>query len=489
MTASRYHVAGPLPILAAVLLLPAGCQHLQTPRGSLALTATDPSRPRKLNGSQVADVQTALGASRERQGDLAHAAQAYENALRHDPGRVEACRGLARVRDQQGRFAESRELYGKALAASPGNADVYCDMGYSLYLQHDWVEAEKNLRQAVAIQPHHGRAHTNLGLVLAFAGRDDDALAEFHCGGCTDAEARLNVAFAMTLEQRWDDARRQYEQALAADPGCVGARKGMSELTAAAAKLSARAASAPAIQLVHARELAAPFPVSLARPGPAPTQRIEPIVSTSPALAMPPVLIATPAPILPSLVQTPILDAPEPAQPIMAKRSVPTLPETVPTAPFGVVACVAAEAPRLAAASDPLPDHLAEAERRLRCVLARAPNYARAHQDLGVVLTYSGRSQEALAEFRSSGCSAGDAHLHVAVALSQRGRWAEVRLACLNALIAEPNLEAARKLLLQAEDILAQTADVRLPNPTDIRWVKALPERGPAASSPAGIAN
>ena len=110
-------------------------------------------------------------------------------------------------------------------------------MGYSLYLQRCWAQAEVNLRQAIAIRPDHSRAHNNLGLLLAHLDRTDEALAEFRRGGCPPAEAHANVAFAHTMEKRWPQARQHYELALAADPSSAEARKGLQGLDGLAARV------------------------------------------------------------------------------------------------------------------------------------------------------------------------------------------------------------------------------------------------------------
>jgi Tfp pilus assembly protein PilF len=83
---------------------------------------------------------------------------AYEEAVRLDPKRTDAMVRLALLHDEQGKFRESAEWYRKALQSWPGNADIFCNMGYSLYLQRRWTEAEMNLQQALALKPDHVRA-------------------------------------------------------------------------------------------------------------------------------------------------------------------------------------------------------------------------------------------------------------------------------------------------------------------------------------------
>src|SRR4051812_14538773 len=211
----------------------AGCQQAPprpTPAGSV-LSASQESGPR-LEGRQVADVQVALGRVQERRGEVGQAQATYLEALKHDASRADACERLGVLCDRQGKAAEAREWYEKARAAQKANPDLLCNLGYSHYIQSRWAEAEDALRQAIALSPDHRRAHNNLGLVLAHTGREQEALAEFRKAGCTEAESRSNLAFALTLKRRWPEARACYERALAADPSSAPARNGLRQVNA-----------------------------------------------------------------------------------------------------------------------------------------------------------------------------------------------------------------------------------------------------------------
>jgi len=212
-----------------------GCHQL-SPSVHSQIPPGESEKASPLNQRQVADVQVGLGRTLENQGELEQAAAAYWEALKRDPDRGDAYLRLAIVYDRQGRFSESGELYGKALAAQPGNPEIYCDRGYSLYLQHAWSEAEMNLRQAIALQPANARAHNNLGLVLGHAGRVEESLDEFRKAGCTESDAQVNLAFALTLDRRWSEARKHYETALAKDGMSERARKGLEELNSLVTK-------------------------------------------------------------------------------------------------------------------------------------------------------------------------------------------------------------------------------------------------------------
>lgn len=216
--------------LAAVLIGVAGCQQVGTSTLVPGLSGGPEEPSGKLKPKQAADVQIALAHTLELQGETEKASALYEEAVTKDPNRGDAWLRLAILRDQQGQFSESSSLYQKALKAQPGSAEIYCDMGYSLYLQNRWQEAEMNLRQALALQPDHARAHNNLGLLLARTGKADEALEEFYRAGCHEADAHVNLAFALTLERQWPEAHQQYQQALQAEPSSVSAKKGLQEL-------------------------------------------------------------------------------------------------------------------------------------------------------------------------------------------------------------------------------------------------------------------
>jgi Tfp pilus assembly protein PilF len=237
---ARRFPSGKALCLAAALFSPAGivgCMHFDAPHGPALSAAGGSPGESTLTSRQRADVQVAVGRSLEQQGQTARAIAAYNEALRLDPGRAEVGLRLATLYDKEGKFKEALPLYQKALAAYPGNPDIFCDMGYSLYLQGRMVEAEINLRQAVALAPENARAHNNLGLVLASIDRTEEALAEFRRAGCTEADAQINLAFVLTLENKWVEARKRYQMALTLDAASTTARKGLQELDTALAKV------------------------------------------------------------------------------------------------------------------------------------------------------------------------------------------------------------------------------------------------------------
>jgi Flp pilus assembly protein TadD len=173
-------------------------------------------RAGRITPAEQADLQITFGKVAERQGDIEGAEAAYRQALQRDKTRGDAQLYLANMHTLKGDYRKAQLEYQKALDLNPGNADVFCDIGYSFYLQHKWDEAERNLKQALAIMPNHRRSHNNLAVLYAHTNRSDEALVEFRRGGSSLADAHSNLAFSLTLDQRWQPAREHYRQALAA---------------------------------------------------------------------------------------------------------------------------------------------------------------------------------------------------------------------------------------------------------------------------------
>ncbi len=227
---------GPAALALSAAFL-SGCGHLPATQATPAGPAPLPAEPTaKVGPHEAANVKVEYAHMMEKHGDLVAALATYQEAHTQDPSNLDALLGLARVYDAQGRFTESMDCYRKAEVTKPKNTKVACNYGYSLYLQGRHAEAEAALRQALARQADNAPAHTNLGLVLARTGRRAEAIAEFRRAGCGPADAHVNVAFALTLEKAWPEARAEYEKALALDSSSAAAKKGLKDLETVVAR-------------------------------------------------------------------------------------------------------------------------------------------------------------------------------------------------------------------------------------------------------------
>lgn len=182
-------------------------------------------------------VQLALGRTLESEKNWAAAEKAYRRILDRHPKSAEAAHRLAILLDRRNQFPSSEKLFRKALALRPGDPNIFCDVGYSYYRQRRWDEAERNLKQAVAIHADHARAHNHLGLLYAQLDRRKQALAEFKRAGATDAQAHMNVGLVLSLNDRLTEAQNEYQVALNYDPTSDEIRSRIQKIESVIARL------------------------------------------------------------------------------------------------------------------------------------------------------------------------------------------------------------------------------------------------------------
>ncbi len=191
----------------------------------------------KLDQSQTSDIQIAVAQTLEARGETQDALRFYYQAVRNDPTRADAWSRIAVMCDKEGMLNESTEAYRQALALRPDSPDLHCNRGYSLYLQQQWEHAEVELRNAIQLKPGHTRAHNNLGLVLARTGRSAEALVAFKQAGCNPTDSHLNMAYALTLNGDFLQARTHYQTALKTQPDSAAAKDGLNNIEVLVARL------------------------------------------------------------------------------------------------------------------------------------------------------------------------------------------------------------------------------------------------------------
>lgn len=195
----------------------------------------EPARGEGLAGAEQLRLHLDTARQLDQGGNDEGALAEYERVLSLDRANFTAMRRLAILYDRRGDrddFKRAEELYRKVAAARPKDPDVWSDWGYSLFLrtdkercQENWAEAEKKLRQALALDPHHARAHTNLGLVLGELNRFDEAYREFRAAQLSEAEAHCDMAFVYWQKGRMEDAKQECRLAREKDPALAKANE------------------------------------------------------------------------------------------------------------------------------------------------------------------------------------------------------------------------------------------------------------------------
>jgi Tfp pilus assembly protein PilF len=124
---------------------------------------------------------------------LTEAAAFYEKVLKDDPGNPEAHHKLANIADGKEDFQAADRHYAAAKRARPDDANLLNDMGYSRFLQRDFVGSERLLTEALTRQPGHKRALYNLGWLYGTQGDSRRAYELFLKAGSED-DARQMMA-------------------------------------------------------------------------------------------------------------------------------------------------------------------------------------------------------------------------------------------------------------------------------------------------------
>ncbi|QDU26058.1 Tetratricopeptide repeat protein [Anatilimnocola aggregata] len=176
--------------------------------------------------SQSVAMEIARGRNFERAGQWDKARKVYEDLRKKEPESPAVAHRLGIVADSQRRHGEAEQLFLFAAQRQPDDAQILNDLGYCYYLQGHLQKAEPHLRHAVSLQPANARFRNNLGLVLGHLGRTDEALAEFRAGG-NEADAQFNLAFVYASQERVEDSKACFRQALALDPTHRRAREAL----------------------------------------------------------------------------------------------------------------------------------------------------------------------------------------------------------------------------------------------------------------------
>lgn len=230
-----------LAVVVGVLASAVGCKSSSANTGTDVFGSPTPgplvgpeaigaAPPVELPARETARICVVTAQNSEKEGRTEDAIRLYEKAIASDPSSAaSASRRLAALYDKFGDFSKSAAIYEALVKASPKDADLLNDLGYSHYSRGDWANASATLARAVQIDPKHKKAWTNLGLAQAQLGQFDASFQSF-CNAVRPADAHCNIAFVLAAQGKTEDAKGQYRQALALDPGMRLAHQALAQL-------------------------------------------------------------------------------------------------------------------------------------------------------------------------------------------------------------------------------------------------------------------
>jgi predicted O-linked N-acetylglucosamine transferase (SPINDLY family) len=154
----------------------------------------------------------------------------YEQALRIQPGYVEAHCNLANTWLRGGNRDWAATHYLRALQLRPNYAEAHCGLGVVLTEQGKFDEAVDHLRQALALHPNYAEAHNNLANALRGQGRLTEALDQWQEAVRIRpdfAEAHNNLGNTLLELGKAEEAATSYHEALRRTPNLVEAHHGL----------------------------------------------------------------------------------------------------------------------------------------------------------------------------------------------------------------------------------------------------------------------
>jgi tetratricopeptide (TPR) repeat protein len=159
----------------------------------------------------------------------------FQAALSRDPNFAAARTGLAETYTALGTygFLPRSEAFMRAAAEARRAIDTdktlpeaHAVLGYALKNQFRWEEAESHIQRAIAMKPNWSTGHHWYSILLTQRGQFARAITESRDAISLEPQAiapQLQLAAALLMARRYEDAIRQYERALQLEPTVASA--------------------------------------------------------------------------------------------------------------------------------------------------------------------------------------------------------------------------------------------------------------------------
>lgn len=144
------------------------------------------------------------------------AARHFQEALRINPGFVEARTLLGNLLSQSGQTDEALRQCRAALASRPNDPQLHSNLGSLLAMQGLMEQAVASFREAIRLDPKYAEAHSNIAWVYKDLRRFDEALHHFReCLRLKPGLPSPSIGFAWLLATHPNPARRNPAEAIA----------------------------------------------------------------------------------------------------------------------------------------------------------------------------------------------------------------------------------------------------------------------------------
>ncbi len=157
-------------------------------------------------------------------GDAVRARAEYTRGLELEPKSLEALEGLIGADLYSKNRGAARVRIDSALSSQPKTAKLWLLAGRTYFSLGDPKEAESAFNKALQIDQANMEAYQRLATVYMSQQRLDEALKQYDAAARQQSKPVMATTMAgviLTMQGKQDEARKRYEEALAADPNAA----------------------------------------------------------------------------------------------------------------------------------------------------------------------------------------------------------------------------------------------------------------------------
>jgi len=166
----------------------------------------------------TAQTHYAAGQLAESQGNARAAIEQYRAGLKVEPGHRASLYRLGVVYAQVRAYPEAIATWEEYVKRTGGDATAYANMGFCHELAGQSDVAEAAYQKGIAKDGKNNASRVNYGLMLARAGRGNEALIQLQAV-LTAAQAHYNLGSVYEQMGKKAEAKAEYRKALELDPG------------------------------------------------------------------------------------------------------------------------------------------------------------------------------------------------------------------------------------------------------------------------------
>lgn len=118
-------------------------------------------------------------------------------------------------------YPKAQRAAERALTLDPSLGEAHASLGWVLWYDWKWTDAEEQFKQAIALRPGYATAHHWYAEFLSSAGREDESLAEIRRALVLDPLSLILNQYlcgAFHFARRYDEALEQCRKTLELDP-------------------------------------------------------------------------------------------------------------------------------------------------------------------------------------------------------------------------------------------------------------------------------